>query len=329
MNYTDCLDNIISIKDPCVDYSTTALPTSYSGYDLFDLPGISFKKANLIADEDYLTGLNLLNDKRRLAILSIHSELMAVMNANNFRVRTVTDMFNTVGELRSSYVNIGSKLAGIRITNKVYTCSIKKLKIENVYIGVRVETDTEVNLIIKDGATTYTYPITLKAGKTTRIRPGIFITQSECDIYIQNGSALYRLSINPNCGCGSNRSGCAAVTGLLDTTTNTNESYGIWADVVCECDLSTILCALSGNSLLGEIVLYKTGVNILDEGLKTDRLNFFTIYGKEEMKETKIEWENIYREKWNLFIQSLRQSLTNVDRCGCVDCYGLRIAANV
>jgi len=329
MTYQDCFDNIISIKDPCATYTVESpAPPSLSGYDLFDLPGVSFKKANMIADEDYLSGINLLKDKRRLAILSIHSELMSVMNANGMIAKGTTDMFNTAGEFRNTTVTATGN-SGIRITNKVVNCYLKKLKIENIYVAATVVVDTNTNLIVVDGGTTYTYPITLKPGKTTRLKVSIQAKSSLISIYINGALIPTRTSINPNCGCGSSNNGCASVVGLGNGIEDRNEAYGIWADVLCECDYSFLLCALASNGLMGEIVMYKTGVNIMDECLKTDRLNYFTIYGKEDAKATKDEWENVYREKWNLLIASMKNVLYNLDRCGCVDCTGVAIKANI
>lgn len=329
MTYQDCFDNIISIKDPCATYTAeNPAPTSLSGYDLFDLPGVSYKKANLIADENYQGGISLLSDKRRLAILSIHSELMATMNANGMVAKLATDVFNTAGEFRTTTATaVGN--AGIRITNKVVNCILKKLRLENIYVAAAVGANTNTNLVVVDGATTYTYPITLKPGKTTKLNVGIQAKSSLVSVYINDNNVLTRSSINPNCGCGANNNGCASVVGLSNGVEDRNEAYGIWAECLCECDYSLVLCSLASNGLMGEIVLYKTGVNIMDECLKTDRLNYFTIYGKEEAKATKDEWENIYREKWNLLVSSLKNTLYKIDRCGCVDCTGVAIKANI
>lgn len=330
MNYNECFDNIISIKDPCATYTEQdPAPSSTSGYDLFDLPGISLKKANMIADEDYQNGLNLLKDKRRLAILSVQSELLAVMNANGMVAKTATEVFSTAGEFRNT-LTTGTGLAGIRITNKVTNCALKKMNIQNVYVAPVTNVDVEVDLLIIDGGITYTYPIIVKPNKTTRVNVNIQAKTSSVYIYLSSAFVPNRYSINPNCGCGSGANSCAAVVGINNgTVEDRNESYGVWADVVCECDYSNLLCALSANGLMGEIVLYKTGVNVMDEALKTDRLNYFTIYGKEDAQATKTEWENIYREKWNLLVASLRQSIVNIDRCGCVDCSGVSIRSNI
>lgn len=330
MTYNDCFDNIISIKDPCATYTVqNPAPASLSGFDLFDLPGISLKKANMIADEDYQSGLNLLKDKRRLAILSIHSELLSVMNANGMIAKSATSIFNTAGEFRGTSAT-GTGLAGIRITNKVVSCSLKKMRIENVYVAGYVNVDTETTLTIVDGPTTYNYPITIKPNKTTRVKVAIQAQTNIIYAYVSSTELPYRYSINPNCGCGSKDNSCAAVVGINNgVIEDRNESYGVWADVVCECDYSFLLCALASNSIMGEIVLYKTGVNILDEALKTDRLNYLTIYGKEDCAATKTEWENIYREKWNLLVASLKNTITNIDRCGCVDCGGIAIKTNI
>lgn len=79
---------------------------------------------------------------------------------------------------------------------------------------------------------------------------------------------------------------------------------------------------------MGEIALYKTGINIMDERIKTDRINYFTTYGQAEAESIKAEWTAIYQDKWKSLIESLPAILPGMDKCGCVSCGSYR-AANV
>jgi hypothetical protein len=85
---------------------------------------------------------------------------------------------------------------------------------------------------------------------------------------------------------------------------------------------------LATDGLLGEVVLYKTGINIMDERIKTDRINYFITYGQPEAEKTLKEWNKEYTEKWNTLITALPTLLPRIDKCGCLECGNYR-AANV
>lgn len=322
-----CLQNIISIKDPCDPLNT---PQSLSGFDLFDLPGLTYKSASQVADSDYVSGLNMLRDKRRLAILKIKNEIFTWLQYGNYIPNSNTDIYRT-GELRRMRdskvipASTGNGKRGAVVYGTNPPSALKKVRITDVYIKSDYTGNTK--LYVEDGATTYEYLIALNAGKINAISLNFSADTDEVRLVLADNIPVY--SVDPNCSCGDKKSSYAKTAGIDSGATNTQESFGIWADVSYSCDLDYLLCQLSRNTIFGEMMLYLTGALVMDERLKTDRLNYFTIYGQEEAEKIKDEWMLEYGSKWNTLIQSLPNLLPKMDHSGCIQCKGVRIASNI
>lgn len=323
-----CLQSIISLREICDESGD--LSQSLSGFDLFDLPGMSIRQAADIADEEYISGKALLIDKRRLATLKIKNDLLAALQSNNYIPQTVTNVFRTGTLRRNGEARIVQPLNndGYR-GNVIYAnradCALRKLFISEVYI--KSDYDGETTLRITDDTNVYDYDVTLTAGAINAITVNFAAEGKVVEILLPDSIAVY--SVNPNCGCGGSSNECARILGMFGSSTTNNEGFGIWADVQCACDYDHLLCVLGKQGLMGEILMYKTGIEVMDERLKTDRLNYFTTYGRDEAKETKAEWYREYVDKWNILINSLPGVLPGIDRCGCIECGGMSIRTNI
>jgi hypothetical protein len=323
--YPTCLQQIISIKDAC-----NPNPKTLSGYDLSDLPGINVRAASNIADEDYVTGKALLADKLRLAIMEVRTDILQFLQGNEYITQSVSALFRT-GELRTGtqdgliIAQNGNGWRGVSIFNNRPECNLRKLFISEIYI--KTDYSGVTTLRIEDGDEYYDYEVTLHAGKIDAIEINFTASKNTVSILLPDNIAVY--SVNPNCGCGDKKNDCARVLGIVGPVTTNAEAYGIWADVQCKCDYDYLLCQLATQGLLGQIVLHATGVKIMDEQLKTDRLNYFTIYGEDKAESIKAEWSSIYAEKWNVLIASLPGILQTIDQCGCIECGGSKLVSNV
>lgn len=316
-----CLDNIISIPD------CNEIP-SLSGFSITDLAGITVKKAANVATEKYMTGLNLLKDVRRKAVLEVKNDIIKFMQSNGLAPMTITSTWNTK-DVSSSSVKLATNLGdfrGIVVKSQKRNCLIKKIHIKTVY--VMADYDGELILRVEDGEFSYPYPFTSVSGVTNRIN--INFTAEGDELYLLLPDTVDVFHVLPNCQCSGNqkKSDCAKVIGYYNGIETKTEGYGIYADVQCKCVYDYILCQLSTDGLLGEAVMYKAGVNIMDEQIKGDRLNYFTTYGRVQAEMTKAEWENKYIELWNGLIQALPKWLQRVDNCGCIEC-GSERRANI
>jgi hypothetical protein len=282
-----------------------------------------------IADADYIQGITLLKDKRRLALLKIQNDLMKFLHANGYIANLFSSLWRS-GETRSKTIEGGAadQFRGAVFytkTDSKKACLLKRMQIPAVYI--KADYDGAAILTIVDGPNEYDYDVTLYAGKTVKVNVKFKAEYEEVMVLLPSNIPVY--SVDPFCDCPDKKSDCVKVLGISNGGTNTSESYGISCDVQCACDYELILCALANKGLLGEVVMYKTGVEIMDERLKTDRLNYFTTYGRQEAQEIMKEWEARYGDAWNTLITALPKTLLQIDGCGCLDCGGTKIRANV
>lgn len=320
----NCLDNIISIPDECGESEA-----SLSGLAISDLPGITIKQTAEIASEKFISGVNLLKDARRRAILQLRNDLISYLQGNGYVPKLVQRIWSTLdkrdGSMRPA-TSLGD-YRGIVIRSQQKNCLLRKLHIPYVY----VKADHTGTLVfrIEDGENSYPFSFDSVAGSISKV--AVNFTAETDEVYILLPDVLDVYSVLPNCQCGGSttpKSDCAKVLGYYNGIETKSEGFGIWAEVQCKCDYSYLLCHLATEGLMGEILLYKTGVNIMDERLQTDRLNYFTTYGRPEAERIKEEWSALYNEKWNTLIAALPSLLPTIDKCGCIECGNYR-AANV
>lgn len=319
-----CLDNIISIPTGCGDDTP-----SLSGFAITDLPGITIKQSANIASEKFVSGMNLLKDARRRAVLQVRNDLVTFLQTNGYVPSTTQSIWSTLDK-RDGSIKLATSLGdfrGIVIKAQQKNCGIRKIHIPYVY--VKADHTGVLVLRIEDGEKSYPFTFDSVSGSISKVAVNFTAEGDEIHILLPDVIDVY--SVLPNCQCGGSttpKSNCAKVVGYYNGIETKGEGFGIWADVQCKCVYENLLCQLATDGLMGEIVLYKTGANIMDERVKTDRINYFTTYGLEAAEKTKAEWENEYVTKWNTLIESLPRLLPRMDKCGCIECGSYR-AANV
>jgi len=319
---TSCLDNIISIPTGCGDEVA-----SLSGFAVTDLPGITIKQTADIASEKFVSGINLIRDARRRAILQIKNDLITFLQGRGYVPNTVQSVWSTLDK-RDGSIKLATSLGdfrGIVIKAQQKNCGIKKLHIPYVY--VKADYTGTLVLRIEDGEHSYPFSFDSVTGSISKVAVNFTAETNEVHILLPDVIDVY--SVLPNCQCGGSttpKSNCAKVVGYYNGIETKGEGFGIWADVQCKCNYELLLCQLATDGLMGEILLYKTGINIMDERISTDRLNYFTTYGKEDAEKTLAQWTNDYTEKWNTLIVSLPALLPNMDKCGCIECGSSRKA---
>lgn len=314
-----CLDTIIGIPDDCGE-----IQASMSGYKITDLPGISVKRMSNIADEDYITGIKLIQDKYRLAKLNITNDLVKFLQGHNYVVNTVNKLWTSSNEIKTTLAaGAVGQFRGLVIYKRTRHCALEKMYIPYVYVKANVT--GEVTLRIEDGSDYYEYPIDVEAGKYLRYHIDYTAENDEVRILLPSDTAVY--SVVPNCQCNNTeKSDCVTVMGISNGTTSKKQSYGIVADVQCVCDYEYLMCAIAKQ--VGEPLMYLTGYLIADEAIKTDRLTLETTYKDEQWEATKAEWYGKYTESFNSIIASLPNILPRIDKCGCIEC-GSSIKPNI
>lgn len=315
-----CLDNIISIPD-CGEQ------ISLSGFSITDLSGLSIKRTAKVADERYMSGINLMADKRRLAILKIRNDVIAFVAGNGYQANTVKGVWQSRTKKIGGLIGAGEagQYRGMVIYSRRSDCLLQKVYIPTVYVKTNV-TGTLVLRVI-DGNVIYAFPYDSIAGTTMAVDIDFTAEFREVKIMLPSDTQVY--SLEPNCQCNNlPKSDCVESFGIDNNVMDKTEAYGIYADIQCKCDYTYLLCALAKQGLLGEAVLYLTGALIAEEAVSSDRLNFETLYGAEQWAVKAKEWEAVYIEKWNTLVQSLPKLLPTIDKCGCIECK-TQVKANV
>jgi hypothetical protein len=322
-----CLEKIIGIIKPC----DTTQEESISGYYVTDYPGITLQAAANSADEKYLTGYNYIVDLRRRAMLRLNNDIISYINAN-YRVNGFSSSVWNSGEYGTQAEAQGTEgqFRGDVIYKQNPKCKLYKIVIPRIRVYSNETIDT--TMIVKDTAgKVYNIPVSLEEGVIKEFTVNLKIEGAEAHILLPSNISVYRNK--PNCGVGcqnTKKSECVRSMGVNNGTTNDTEAYGIEADVLCQCDLSTIACDLAMNSLIGQCAFELIGGMFYDEQIKNNRLNYLTIYKGEELKQQAAASFDAYRMYFENAMKGIRQYIVNSDGgCKCVDCSGVQFKANI
>lgn len=324
-----CLDNIISVRDACNEDSAESL----SGLDLFDAPEISISNIAKIANETYVTGLALARAKVSLAAKQVKTDLMQAMAKANV-LPNILDTKITTGPFKPDTI-IAAEAVERGVTlfrNEDIRGKLRKTIIHNVYIYAAANANNVPLLVYDDyaGGTLTTYEVDLIGGQavTANIEYTILGTYARV---VMNGENIVVSSayLNTCAGCaGKKPNDCAYTKSSYNgVDRNGKEGYGIELEFSCKCDYDEFLCALASN-YLGNIVWLKARILLMEECLRTNRLNNWTIYGTEDLAKYKADVEGEYNDAWKTFQESLPNILKQF-KDSCLDCRGVRWVSNI
>ena len=321
---TSCLDNIVTVSDLCSGKRDCSL----SGYDLMDAPEISIENLASIANEIYLTGLNLARQKVKQAVLQVKNDLIAVLNTNSITTDISAIEYNSSIFNPAIIIDPSAAERGISIfrSSKIRG-KLKKIKVSTIEIYPSISAQTY--LLVYDNNVLTKYAIDLTGGKVNSFDIN-YVIQGKYARFVIDDTALPMISATIKCGVGCDSSlpnDCAygeSYNGI--TETNQKEAYGINLIFNCECDYDQFLCDLS-RTYVGELIWLKSRILLLDEKLYTSRMNNWIIYGRNETAQLKADLDAEYREKWNGLVKGMYGILKNY-RDSCLECRGIRWVVN-
>lgn len=323
------LQNIISVRDVCSGEQSTSL----SGLDLMDAPEISAKNLANIANEEYVTGLNLAKKKVEQATLLVRNDLMSAMAANKVLPNLSAKKY-TIGEFKTT-INYAAEAKERGVTlykNRKIRGELRKLKIYNVQVYSLSDAEG-VELKIYDdyaGGTVSTYNVDVEANKVNTFNVEYVVRGTFARVLL-DGTNVSVAGTYLTCftGCnGTMPNDCGYTKGWYDDKEiSSKEGFGINLEFSCACDYEQLLCDLA-QTYIGEIVWLKSRVLLLEEHLRTNRLNNWVVYGREEVKDYLADIENQYRDKWKIFIDAMPGILKQF-RDDCLVCNGIRWVTNV
>lgn len=323
------IKNIISVRDVTTEENVPSL----SGLDLMDAPEISIINLANIANEEYTSGLSLARKKIEQATLLVRNDLMSALAANRVIPNLDAKRHNT-GEFKPAITfPAEAKERGITLyKNSRIRGSLRKLKIHKVKIYPLADV-ADVQLKIYDdytGGVVSTYNVNLTANQVNSFDVGYEVKGSFARVVL-DGTNVPVAGAYLTCftGCnGTLPNDCGYTKGWYDDKEiSGKEGFGINLEFGCECDYDQLLCDLS-KTYVGELVWLKIRVLLLEEHLRTNRLNNWVIYGREETQSYLTDIENQYREKWKVFSEALHGIVAGM-KDDCLVCNGIRWVTNV
>lgn len=324
-----CLDNIISVGS-CEDEE------SLSGLGLLDAPELSSLNLAAMANEDVISGKQLASRKIALAVKLVKNDIMSVMAANNI-LPEVTDIHYNTGVFRTNTAYAAEDVYRglVLYRNRKTSGKLRKQKIHKISIyPLNDATDVTLKIIdaypTTDLVTETSMVIDLTANQVNEIEVDYTI-QGEWVRVLLDGADVSVASAYLTCftGCnGTMPNDCGYTKGYYNNKeVSAKEGYGIVLDFSCYCDYDQLMCDLT-KTFIGEIVWLKARVLLLEEHSKSNRLNNWIIYNREETKEYLTDVENQYRSKWNTFMEAMPRILKQY-RDSCLDCRGARWVDNI
>jgi hypothetical protein len=323
------LTNIISVRDACNQEEVTSL----SGLDLMDAPEISILNLANIANEEYVSGLNLARRKAEQATIHVRNDMMSALAANNV-IPNLSAKTHTTGTFKpGTTFPAEAKERGLTVyKNNRIKGNLRKLKICTVKIYPLADAE-DVTLKIYDdyaGGTVSTYNINLTANEANSFKVDYELKGSFARV-LMDGTNVPVAGAYLTCftGCnGTLPNDCGYTRGWYDDKEiSGKEGFGIVLEFSCECDYEQLLADLA-KTYIGELVWLKARILLMEEHLRTNRLNNWVIYGREDTEKYLADVENQYREKWGVFSNAMPGILRQF-KDDCLVCNGIKWVVNL
>jgi len=300
-----CFNNFIGVK--CL---TTGTPTS--GLYINDLEGLNLKYAANIADSDYISGLQFLNDKIQFATKLVISDLTRY-SLPYFRINSVVDELS-VGDWANNTLATANVDRGVHL--QIKKSRMLRINISNIKIKLGNANTSHV-VYIEDGTNIQNYTFTTDANGEAEINLNFTSTTQDVYVYMDNTSInVNNSSIKTGCGC-SSKSGQYLSAYGWNGSGNSNSTYGLKIQATAVCDNDEFACVLGPK--LGLPILYRSGIEILHEAVATDRLNSLTLLDTDKINFLLENWSAEYDKQMKMLIESLPQLLRRIDEC-CIVC---------
>lgn len=336
--YPTCYQNFITCKQACGNIPST------SGLYFENLQGINIKFAANVANSAYLSGVDMLNDKAIFAIKLLEQELQSAMIRFGYYISEYQDIDEFCGFSNQTAITDANK-RGLQIARFSSITPNSEFYIQNIYI----KTVNAVNITISlyDGnnnviesfttatlADAVTTIVINKAYQNNTIR--VVIDTPNIEVYLAN-CCFFGDSVNccsdsfEMCGCGtdgvggivyqSENSCCERktykVSGWSVNSTSAS-SYGVAIRGGMRCALSAVMCSILPQ--LAMAVLYRAGVEVLNELIASDRLTFITVYSADWAKEQIGIWTDKSNTMFHNTIDALLPNLMKSESY-CIKCH--------
>ena len=299
-----CLENLVGIK--------CSGTTSTSGLYVEDLEGINLKMASGIADNRYISGLQLIQAKRDFAAKGILNDLQGAF-LPFFRINSLIDEIK-VGHFKTSYLTQSAPERGVKLKSR----NSPRLKIRIDSITVDIQEALHAGQVkILDGNSTTLIDFTTDADGRAELRPEYLSETNEVFVVMEDATVTPRDGqIKNGCHCYSKATEFLIGHGWTGGSQSTS-SFGLSVNALAECNNDELVCLVS--SKLAFPLLYKTGIEIVKEWIASDRLNSVTMIDDGTEQFLLDEFERQYKRSLKTTIATLPALMTRIDEV-CVVC---------
>lgn len=289
-----------------------------SGYWINELPGFTISAGAKTTDNEHISNaIDFYKECIRFAIRGIATDLINSLPDNiNFRFNNVTYV-ETIGKYSASYLPISASNRGLRITKNQFKASFIRL----TSLEFLANSTATITVTITDGAFVTTKTADIVAGQIAVINldytcdsDTVYVTVDNTALSVNNSSIHYS-----GCGCSSGNSNSKLQVNGWNGSSTDNRSYGMRLQAGLICDPWALLCGIKG--LLGELVLLKAGIRVLEERLWGDRINAKTL-PKEQINEAILRYKDDYSAKLSGLVKTLPKLLNSGTFKECITCQG-------
>jgi hypothetical protein len=301
-----CLEDFIGVK--CL----TANPKS--GLWINDLPGINLRYAADIVDSDGSSGLQFLKDKIDYATKLVVQELNAIA-LPYFRLNGLVDQIEA-GVWKNTYQIYPIGYRGVKL--KASRGRLLRIRVNRVEFKCS-NPSTLISFKIKDGENEETYTGTTDADGYYSFLPEYLSKTNEVYVLVDtDGNNINKTDIKKGCGCSTKTSKFLTATGWDDTTSKTaNTTFGLIVDATAECSYDEFACMVI--SKLSFPILFRAGMEIVKEGVGSDRLNSITLLDTEKADFLLKDFEAEYAKHTKILADSIPELMKRIDDC-CIIC---------
>jgi len=288
---------------------------------LNSLPGISIKSLDMIANEDKITFLGVIDDIITRAGMRLEIDLFAMAGV---QFADATETY-CIGRIKEPLQLISGQ-AGLQ--GIIFTFNQSKYLVLNLLsIYFRSYRDQTLTFYISDLVTNETYDVIeaelFEGENEIVINKKYFPRRHSNKLFVsyEGSSTLYYSSTSDNCfddcdcftadchiePCGNKTQGYKI--------NKTNETYGLGVKWVEECSLERLIC--ENASRFRNAILYAAGIEYVLEVMGSSRLNRFTQTQNTDLQKLMLIYESYYKKA----MQAAVKSINFCDDC-CFRCEG-------
>lgn len=322
----DCLDNLIGLR-----YCGVAEPES----DLYinDLPGISIKSIDKIANDEQVTFFEVWNQVQKRSANLLHTAVVNTLSTR-YQLNRLNEMFD-LGKIIDSSENQtapAGQLRGIAISLSSRSL-LQFIHVQEVRVYLKVAANFNLKVFQIHGNGTFTELSTLAVvgvvgWNNVKLNGNYYGVEKLLIGYDATSiSSVYAaIDENSDCNCCDacfDICDCSATIRGAQTALNPNElsygnnSFGLSAIVSVQCDYRTLVC--NNKALFALPLQYLCARELLTERIHSDRLNRYTTIDANKARELREEFQAQYMSELTSVLNGI--SLNTAD-C-CISCNGL------